>query len=106
MTGDAATRRMPEPLAVYDVHEDAWDRLTAQEKYRVRMWIVEQGLDPGDIVRLEVYLIDCPFARVHEFDRDENGNLRVEDLPPREIAVRPPRDVLLSSLPPVRLRAA
>lgn len=100
------TRRMPEPLAVFDVHEDDWDRFTAQEKYQVRLWIVEQSLDPGDIFRLEVFLIDCPFARVHEYDRDDDGCLRVEGLPPRAIAVRPPRDVLLSSLPPVKPRAA
>jgi hypothetical protein len=97
---------MPEPLAVYDVHEDGWEQLTAQEQYQVRLWVVEQGMDPGDIFRLEVFLIDCPFARVYEFDRDEDGSLRVEDQPPWDFAVRPPRDVLLSSLPPVKPRAA
>ena len=106
MRGDAATRRMPEPLAVYDVHEDNWFNLTREQRVEVWTWMVEEGLDPGEVFRLEVFLIDCPFARVHEYDRDGDGNLRVEDVPPRRIAVRPPRDVLLSSLPPATGRKA
>jgi hypothetical protein len=91
---------------VYDVRQESWYNLAVEERLEVCTWMVEEGLDPGEVFRLEVFLIDCPFARVHEYDRDGDGRLRVEDLPPRRIAVRPPRDVLVSSLPPVKPWAA
>ena len=95
-----------EPVAVFDAHDDDWCNLAAEERTKVWTWMVEEGLDPGEVFRLEVFLIDCPFARVHEYDRDDEGCLRVEDASPRRIAVRPPRDVLLSSLPPATGREA
>lgn len=52
------------PLAVYDVHEDNWIGLTGPERSRMCGWLREQGIEPNDTRRVEIYLLDCLFARV------------------------------------------
>jgi hypothetical protein len=60
-------------------------------------WFTLEGINPRDIYRFEVYLVDCPSARVYEYDRDSNGHCYLVG---DEIARRPPYEAILSSLPP------
>jgi hypothetical protein len=90
----------PEPLAVFDVHENNWQGLPARARDRINDWARGEGLDPNDIYRVETYVIDCPFVRVFAFARDAAGNkfLGEDGVNPARL---PPRDVPVSSLPPV-----
>lgn len=87
------------PLAVFDVDEENWTGLACGQQEDVRAWARAEGLDPHDIFRLEIHLIDCPLARVHAFARDEHGNKFVNDRG-LEPATLPPYDVLIRSMPP------
>ena len=87
------------PRVIYDVHAESWAYVVAdKERYaRLLAWIREQGLDPHDIYRVEVYLIGCPYARIFAFDLNDEGQhyMRGED-----IARREPHNVILTCLPP------
>lgn len=82
-----------EPLVVHDCRDRGW-----AGDPRILAWCRAEGLNPHEIYRLEVYLLDCPSARVYEYARDDDGNryLVGDD----EAARREPHDVILTSLPP------
>ncbi|MFD9950902.1 hypothetical protein ACFWYW_59195 [Nonomuraea sp. NPDC059023] len=81
-----------EPLIVYDCSSRQW-----HGNPDVLAWMRAEGLDPEQAYRLEVYLVDCPSARVYEYDRNEAGE---RYLVGDDAARREPYDVILSSLPP------
>lgn len=70
MTGHGNQRAETEPLAVYDVHDPSWPDQPITE---IGDWLRRQGINPDDTYRFEVHLLDCLFARVYQYDRDENG---------------------------------
>ncbi|WP_214317677.1 hypothetical protein [Nonomuraea sediminis] len=90
---------MIKPLVVLDVREQGHLLFAAAFHSRLLDWLYDNGLNPYSIYRLEVYLVDCPSARVYEYARDEDGRLIV-DREREDVRRRPPRDVVLSSLPP------
>ncbi|MEV4246985.1 hypothetical protein AB0J63_26675 [Streptosporangium canum] len=88
------------PLVVFDSADNTyWNRASADAAWYDSLlgWVRQHGIDPPNTYRLEVYLLDCPFARVYEFDLDKDGRKYVAG---SDYARREPRDVLLSSLPP------
>jgi hypothetical protein len=90
-----------EPLAVYDVHEPGWYGLSDDQRHDLAAWSRAQRIEPSDTFRLEIYLLDCPFARVFQFERDAGGHKYV--IPgTREIACRKPFDVPVGEMPPVK----
>lgn len=101
----------PAPLVVFDVNDrPAFDRIIAAPEHHQRLldWMRSQGLDPHDVYRLEVFLVDCPSARVFEYARDGQGrgycgvdHDHRADLDCCHLARRDPYEVPLSSLPPM-----
>jgi len=100
-----------EPLAVYDVAEANWLGLPHDKRQDLAAWLREQGPDPNDTYRLEVYLLDCLFVRVFQWDRDKLGGGHYCPLdhdhhdPDRslcEAARRAPFDVPVAEMPPVK----
>jgi hypothetical protein len=88
-----------EPLAVYDVRSDSWlEMVKAGRANKFRGWVQDQGLDPREIYRLEIYLTDCPSAIVHSYAKDSTGKHFYLD--GHDIARRKPYEIPLSSLPP------
>ncbi|MFI6594956.1 hypothetical protein ACIBHX_01840 [Nonomuraea sp. NPDC050536] len=67
-----------EPLVVFDARDERW-----RGDSHILAWCRSEGIDPEQVYRLEVYLVDCPFARVYD-----------------DYLRRDPYDVILSSLPP------
>lgn len=97
------------PLMVIDTHDREWDQITADHAYHQRLidWARGQGLNPVHTYRVEIYLVDCPFARVFQYATDENGTRHCGvDHDHRgwadecRIAELKPSAVILSELPP------
>jgi hypothetical protein len=88
---------LPEPLFVEDAHEEWWVRPQA---YRdtVNAWLALEGIDVAELVRIEVYLVDAPFARLVFRVRDEDGKLAVNEA--GDGMLTRSETALLSSLPP------
>jgi hypothetical protein len=98
-TPSPRTPMTPEPLAVYDVREEPFRSMLGTPWHMCLLdWLVEEGFDPLDIYRVEVYLVDCPSARVYSYARNEDGKRYLAS--ELDLARRPPYDVILSSLPP------
>ncbi|MFN2636842.1 MAG: hypothetical protein ABR585_07445 [Gemmatimonadaceae bacterium] len=85
--GHPMTAPVLDPLAVIDTRDATWAPYTDDGAYhRLMEWAAQQGIS-DDVCRIEVYLLDAPFARVYEVDKETR-------------ILREPYDVLLSSLPP------
>lgn len=98
----AVTVPLPEPVAVWDVHS-AQDSLYWHHHREVSVWATENLPDRAiSITRVEFYLLDCPFAVIHEVARDGDGRC-VIDLKTGTTAMAAPRTVLLDALPPAEL---
>lgn len=88
------------PLLVSDVRDDDyWHSVTQDQGQALRAWLRSNHLEPNDIYRFEVYILDCPFAKVFTYARDEHGHFRVKD---GELVQREPFTVPLNSMPPQR----
>lgn len=87
------------PLAVWDVHNRSW----AHNWRPVMEYLESQGIPVDDTYRVEVYLLDMPFARVFTYAENERG-WRYVDPATGDAAVNDPYDVLLTALPPDGLR--
>ena len=86
------------PLAVSDVREDAyWYSVRKDQGDALRAWLRSNDLEPNDIYRFEVYLLDTLFAKVFTYARDEHGRFCIEG---DEIVQREPFTVPLNSMPP------
>jgi hypothetical protein len=83
--------------AVYDCRDGSFpfDGATA-----ICDWAVREGFDLRDAYRMEIRLLDTPFARVFEYDKDAQGG-RFLDPATDDIAKRRPYDVVISSMPPI-----
>lgn len=86
------------PLAIYDAHEDNWIGLAGPERNRMCGWMREQGIEPNDTRRVEIYLLDCLFARVVAYATNADGDHYGHGC---EFATRT-YTVGISSMPPVR----
>ena len=89
---------LPAPLLVEDAHEEWWRTRTQAYRDTVNAWLASEGIDVTDLKRVEVYLIDVPFARLTFHVRDEQGRAVVDQA--REALVTHTETRLLSSLPP------
>lgn len=58
--------------------------------------------DAKSTYRAEFYLIDCPFAVVYEYVRDDQGRIRFDPELQGPVCAEP-RTVLLDALPPAEL---
>lgn len=88
------------PIAVYDAHDDLWTRW--DDFQTLLHWLDDNGINPKATYRVEVFLLDAPFARVHAFQLVGEDQTRVYDPNTGEAVRLPPHDVLLNSLPPVQ----
>jgi hypothetical protein len=91
---------LPAPLLVEDAGEEWWRTRTPEYRATMTAWLASQGIDVADLMRIEVYLLDTPFARLVVRVRGEDGKLLTN--PAREAILHRTETVLLSSLPPSR----
>lgn len=92
---------MVEPVRVLDAREEPMRaRLGTPWHMSLLDWFKQEGINPRNVYRLEVYLVDCPSGRIFEYDVDQEGNRYVK-AGQDEAARRRPYDVILSSLPPM-----
>lgn len=84
---------LSDPLFTSDTHDRGWYHTDAEED-----WCRDQGLDPNDIFRYEIYLIDMPFARMFEYVRDDGGKIIYDWDTDRAVHVI--RSVPIKSYPP------
>jgi hypothetical protein len=95
------TKPVGEPVAVWD----AWDPdFYPRYHPQVPDWLVSHGIDTDPAYRVEIYLIDTPFARVYTYAGLPPDDRRYVDPATGEAAVNPPYDHVLSELPPQELR--
>lgn len=83
--------------AVYDVRDGSYpfDGATV-----LCQWAAENGIDTDSAYRIEIHLLDCPFARVFQYDQDAQGR-RFIDPATDDAARRKPYDLPISSMPPI-----
>lgn len=87
-----------EPAAVYDVRDGSY-------RFDVHfgplsVWLARDGHDLTHAYRIEVYLVDCPSAKIFRYERDREGRT-LWDTSTQEPKKAPPVEVPLSSLPPI-----
>lgn len=87
------------PLAVWDCHSRRYGEI----RDPVCAYLASQGLPIDPAYRVEVYLVDVPFARCFTYAEDEQGR-RYVDPQTGEAAVREPYDRPLTALPPAGIR--
>lgn len=88
-----------EPLAVYDVRDGSY--VQGEQSKPFDDWVVDHGIALADTYRMEIYLLDCLFARVFQYDRDEQGRFCL-DPAAQDVARREPFDMPIESMPPVK----
>jgi hypothetical protein len=88
---------LPEPLFVEDANEEWWVRSQAYRD-KVNAWLASEGIDVAELVRVEVYLVDTPFAQLVFRVRDGDGKLAVNEA--GDGMLTRSETALLSSLPP------
>jgi len=89
-----------EPLAVWDASAREYNAIRDQ----VCEYLAGQGIPIDPAYRVEVYLLDAPFARVFTYDQDGEDGERHLDPATGDVAVRPPFDQPLTALPPDSIR--
>jgi hypothetical protein len=87
-----------EPLAVWDVREQAWYRIMGE----AICWAMAHIDDAVSTYRVEFFLVDAPFAVVWRYKRNEQGRC-FTDPATGEIACAEPVVQMLDELPPARL---
>lgn len=88
-----------DPIVVLDVND--WHPWPPDDfREQVCAWLRRHNVDPKYVHRVEVYLLDAPFARVHQYDTDANGTVKLDPDDPDDVAKLAPFDVLLRELPP------
>lgn len=92
------TVQLPEPLLVEDAYEEWWRTRTPEYRNVMNAWLASEGIDVADLVRIEVYLVDAPLARLVFRVRDEDGHSLVNET--GDGVLTRSDTVLLSSLPP------
>lgn len=94
------------PTVIYDVHAESWAYLVAdKDRYtHLLTWVREQGLDPEEIYRIEVYSAS---ALIFEHKRNEQGHRYCDiehdhaaQMRACRSAKREPYSVILTSTPP------
>ena len=94
----AATVQLPEPLLVEDANEEWWRTRTPGHRGAVSAWLASEGIDAADLTRVEVYLVDAPFAWLVFHVRGKDGKCLVNET--GDGVLTRLETVLLSSLPP------
>lgn len=98
----------PQPLAIYDARKVSYHKWPHWRE--AEEWLHNQGIigflpeEPrSGTYRVEIWLIDTPFARCFRYALDDRGRMYAD--PERDdVAVRDPEDLLLRELPPEHLR--
>lgn len=90
-----------EPLAVYDANERGgpYDRCSLDWRWELNDWLASNGVDSHVTDRVEIFLLDAPFATIYQIDPDERGRA-VFDPQTGGAKRREPFRVMLNSLPP------
>lgn len=78
---------------------DANEEPTPSFREQVCAWLNRHGVDPMVTYRVEVLLLDAPFARVYQYEPDAEHIIKVNE-DGTDALYRDPFDVLLSELPP------
>ncbi|MGC5009762.1 hypothetical protein ACLQ2R_03250 [Streptosporangium sp. DT93] len=92
----------PDPLVAFDIRDSRnWWKVTNDSAYHESLleWMRAQGMNPSITYRLEIHLIDCPSARIYEYDLNSDGHRYSVG---NDLARREPYEVILPSLPPER----
>lgn len=95
------------PLAAWGATElgVGWDRWHSWSRwFEAERWATEHGLAGFDhaTYRIEIYLVDAPFARVYRFARNDDGHLFADPATGRATLAEPVI-VVLDELPPAEL---
>jgi hypothetical protein len=88
-----------EPLAVYDERESFYGHHPAAFCETYKAWLTGHNINPDDTYRTEHHLVDAPFVRVFQYDRNAEGRPHV-DPNTDDAARRDPFDVLIRTEPP------
>jgi hypothetical protein len=98
---DTAMTSAPQPLKAWDAQtKENWPLpgpRSATETFNT--WLRTHSVEPKDTIRVEYYLIDCPFIRIYQYERDASGH-RYVDPAIGDAARRQPFDVPITTLPP------
>jgi hypothetical protein len=91
-----------EPVWVGDSSTREWDAIWADRDYYEQLieWLRSEGFDEKITYRVEVYLVDAPFAKVFQYATDDDGDIKLNEAGDDVELVT--RTVLLSSLPPAK----
>ncbi len=94
------TATLPEPYLIADANDPAtrpWRDSPWYDEFLV--WMRSQGMDPEITHLVEVFVVDCPFARATTFVPCPDGGVALTE-DGRDFQ-RATQTVLLSSLPPL-----
>lgn len=93
-------------IAIWDANRMGGPGTAAHGKLwdEIRAWALAHGAD-GDTHRYEIWMLDCPIARVLRYKRNDHG-FRFIDYGDGEAAQQPAKVVILDELPPQRLRVS
>jgi hypothetical protein len=91
-----------DPVAVWDARHLRFGEVHPA----VQHWIEGEGIDPNETYRVEVYLLDAPFARVFTYASEPGRppGWRYWDEATGWAAVNDPYDKPVSGLPPEAIR--
>lgn len=89
---------LPAPLLAEDATEEWWETRTEEYRAVVTAWLASEGIDIADLIRVEVFLLDAPFARLCFQVRDDDDRAVINEA--GDGIVTRTETVLLSSLPP------
>lgn len=90
-----------EPIAVYDCNDwgGAYSQCSLDWKRELHEWLCSNGVDSNVTDRIEIFLLDAPFATIYQIEPDESGR-PVFDPATGHARRREPFRVMLNSLPP------
>lgn len=91
-----------EPLAVWDAKDRPPGWTSAHTRDMCRWIAVHLGLNTSYIERIEIYVLDGPFAAIHQFDQTADGH-KYHDPATDGPARLEPVFVPLAELPPAHL---
>lgn len=96
---DASAAAVVSPLATWDASDPSW----MDEHWRERTdWAAAHFPDVNRTVRAEFYLVDVPFAVLHRFAKNEDGQLFLDPATGNPAWDDPVR-LMLAELPPGHL---
>lgn len=84
---------LPDPLFVSDAHDLEW-----HPSDREVQWIKDQGVDPQEIYRYEIYLLETMCARIYQYVSNDQGVRMFDEI--KDTPIHTEYMIPISSYPP------